>query len=357
MGFPDEAVITARSGDGGKGCVSFRREKYKPRGGPDGGDGGRGGSIYARATGRLHTLADLRYRPSLRAENGRHGRGKNQSGRSGRDLVIEVPLGTVVQDLETGETLADFTREEQTVLLVPGGKGGKGNQHFATPTRRTPRFAQPGMPGVQRRLRFTLKILADIGLVGMPNAGKSTLLARLTMARPKIDAYPFTTLAPNLGVLALDEERSMVIADIPGLIKGAAEGQGLGHRFLRHIERTRMIFHLLDITHSPAGGPLADYHTLRKEMLAYSVELTRKPQLILINKMDLYGPGCRDLEALKRALSDLGLDFMMISGLTGEGLEGVKEYLAERCVTAPAATAGNGTLPGPTLVLPTGSDS
>ncbi len=327
MGFLDEVIIAAGSGAGGNGCVSFRREKYIPKGGPDGGDGGDGGSIVVRATKSLHSLIDYSSRKHLKARNGDPGRGKSQSGKNGADLILEVPLGTIIQDADTGEILADLIHDGQEMLLIPGGKGGKGNQHFATSTNRAPRIAQPGLPGQERRLRLSLKFMAHIGLVGLPNAGKSTLLSRLTMARPKVDSYPFTTLTPNLGVMTFDDERSLIIADIPGLIEGASRGRGLGHRFLKHIERTNLLLHLLDITYQPDQDILEDFYALKGEMAAYNPALALKPQMVLINKIDLHGHEHRDLVNLRKALEEVGVESLPISALTGEGLEDLKRII------------------------------
>lgn len=332
MGFLDEVVITVRSGDGGNGCVSFRRKKYMPRGGPDGGDGGNGASLIARGTKRLHTLARYGSRSQIKAPSGEPGRGKNQSGKDGADLVLEVPLGTVIQDDDTGEVLADLICDDQEALLIPGGKGGKGNQHFATPTNRAPQTAQPGRSGQKRRLKFTLKFLADIGIIGLPNCGKSTLLSRLSMARPKIDSYPFTTTVPNLGVMTFDEERSQVIIDIPGLIEGASLGRGLGHHFLKHIERAKFLLHLLDITYQPEQDILEDFYTLRDEMAAFDPFLAQKPQMVLINKMDLYATEHRDLGELQKALERIGLESLPISALLGEGLDELRRIISEKWV-------------------------
>lgn len=327
MRFLDDAVISARSGDGGKGCVSFRREKYIPKGGPDGGDGGDGGSIIVRATKKLQTLADYNSRKHLKAQKGQPGSGKNRTGRKGSDIIIEVPVGTLIYDLDTGELIADLTRDNQEIFLLHGGKGGKGNHHFATSTNRAPRMAQPGLPGEQKRLKLSLKYLADIGLIGLPNAGKSTLISRLTMARPRIDRYPFTTIQPNLGVMTFDDEKTLTIADIPGLIEGASEGRGLGHRFLKHIERTRILLHLLDITTIPAQNILEDYYILRHELEKFDPMLTEKTQAVLINKIDVKPPGRRDIHRLEEALEEAGLEYIAISALTGEGLEELKDYL------------------------------
>ncbi len=331
MAFLDETVITVRSGDGGRGCVSFRREKFLPKGGPDGGDGGNGGSIIVRATRRLHTLTHYRSRKHFRAQNGRPGRRKNQSGKDGEDLIIQVPLGTTVEDPDTDEVIADLVDHKQEVILALGGKGGKGNQHFASPTNRAPRIAQAGISGKGRRVRLSLRFLADVGLIGLPNAGKSTLLSRLTMARPRVDTYPFTTLHPNLGILASDDGRSLVVADIPGLIEGASKGRGLGHRFLKHVERTTLLLHILDITYPVDEDILEDFHVIRDEMTAYRPSLARKPQMVVMNKMDLYGPGHRDLGELGEALKWLGLDYLPISALTGKGIEELKVMILKKC--------------------------
>ncbi|MBW1797376.1 MAG: GTPase ObgE [Deltaproteobacteria bacterium] len=332
MIFLDEAFITAQSGDGGKGCVSFRREKFIPKGGPDGGDGGNGGSIIVRASIRHHTLTDYSSRKYLKAEKGQPGRGKNQSGKNGADLIFEVPLGTIIEDVDTGELLGDLIHDNQELVLIAGGKGGKGNKRFATSTNRAPRIAQPGLPGKERRLKLSLKFLADIGLIGLPNAGKSTLLSRLSMARPRVDSYPFTTIFPNLGVMSFDDESSLIIADIPGLIEGASQGRGLGHRFLKHIERTKLLLHVLDITFHPDQDIIEDFHTLIREMNAFNPQLARKPQMVLVNKMDIYGPEHRDLKALQKALEESGVESLPISALTGEGLEELKKVIREKWI-------------------------
>lgn len=327
MDFLDEAIITARSGDGGKGCISFRRAKYIPRGGPDGGDGGDGGGVTIRATERLNSLTHFKYRRHFNARSGEPGKGKNQTGRDGKDVTIEVPPGTTVYDCETGEVIADLIDREQEALILRGGRGGKGNQHFATSTNRAPRKAQPGVPGEERRLRLSLRTLAHIGLVGLPNTGKSTLLSRLTNARPKIDHYPFTTLVPNLGVLTLDSERSLTVADIPGLIEGASLGRGLGHRFLKHIERTRLLLHVIDITYVPVSHILEDYLLLRKELGNYNPLLLGKDQVVVINKMDLGRFAKRDMVEVSESLGRMGLEAHLVSALTGEGIEELKEAL------------------------------
>jgi GTP-binding protein len=315
MGFIDEVLITVRSGDGGKGCVSFRREKFIPRGGPDGGDGGKGGSVLFRATERLATLLDFKYRRLYKAKNGEPGRGRSQTGKNGNDIVIEVPPGTLLYDEQAGREIADLVRD---------GQGGKGNQHFATSTNRAPRMAQPGIPGEEKRLRLSLKSLADIGLIGLPNAGKSTLLSRLTTAKPKIADYPFTTLIPNLGVMTLGEDKKLTVADIPGLVEGASEGKGLGHRFLKHIERTRLLLHVMDITFAPAQTLLEDFFVVRKELEDYHVHVAAKDQMVVINKIDLYSSQHREVGEVRKALKSLGLESHPVSALTGEGLEDLK---------------------------------
>ncbi|MFC1866627.1 GTPase ObgE [Thermodesulfobacteriota bacterium] len=333
MGFLDEAVITVVSGDGGKGCVSFRRERFIPKGGPDGGDGGDGGNIIIRTSTRLHTLYDFSSRKHFKSRNGGPGRGKNQTGKKGPDVVINVPLGTIIYDHETGEILADMIRDNQEIEILYGGKGGKGNSCFATSTNRAPRFAQPGLPGQEKRLRLSLKYIADIGLIGLPNAGKSTLLSRLTMARPKIDRYPFTTTIPNLGVIAFDDRGSLTLADIPGLIEGASEGRGLGHRFLKHVERTRFLLHLIDISHAPDQNILEDFYLLQDELEKYNPSLTRKEQMVLINKIDLASPGGKDIEKMRLELGRIGLESLPISALTGDGLEDLRQILAGKLIT------------------------
>ena len=327
MSFLDEVVITARSGDGGRGCVSFRREKYVPRGGPDGGDGGAGGDVLARATKRLHTLKHFNRRRYFKARNGEPGRGKRQSGKNSPPCIIEMPAGTIIQDDISGHIVADLIQDNEEVVLLRGGKGGKGNQHFATPTHRAPRIAQPGLPGQEKRFKLTLKLLADIGLIGLPNVGKSTLLSRLTMARPKVDNYPFTTTVPHLGVITFDDTTAVVIADIPGLIEGASSGRGLGDRFLKHIERTSLLLHLLDISHVPGRAILEDFLILRREMEAFAPSLVDKPFFAVINKMDIYHPGHRDPLALQEALQKKGIDSLPVSALTGEGLEELKRMI------------------------------
>ena len=311
--FFDEARIYVRSGDGGSGCVSFRREKYVPYGGPNGGNGGAGGDVYLVATPHLTTLIDFKKRSHFRAGRGGHGGSNNKQGARGASLEIQVPTGTIVRDAQTGDVLADLVENGQRVLVARGGRGGRGNAAFATPTNQAPRIAENGEPGQERWLELELRLIADVGIVGVPNAGKSTLLAAVSAARPKIADYPFTTLEPNLGVAEVDR-RALVLADIPGLIEGAHAGAGLGHAFLRHIERTRVVIHLLD---GLAEDPLADYHQINEELRLFDPDLARKPQVVALNKMDL--PEVRERwPALRSALQAAGVEPMAISAATGE---------------------------------------
>jgi GTP-binding protein len=333
--FVDQATITVKAGDGGAGCVSFRREKFVPKGGPDGGDGGRGGSVVLKADEGLSTLLDFRYRRVFRAQRGGHGEGGNRTGRSAPDLVIPVPVGTVVKDAATGEVLADLTEHGQVAVVARGGRGGRGNARFATPTRRAPRHAEPGEPGEERTLVLELRLLADAGLVGKPNAGKSTLLARMSAARPKIADYPFTTLHPNLGVVSLGVGQSFVLADLPGLVEGAHRGAGLGHRFLRHASRTRVLAYVLDAALSP--DPLEDLQTLRAELSAYDPSLVERAQVVVLNKVDL-PDGRRRAEALREPLRALGYHVFLTSGVTGEGVRALAGKLWELVQASRART-------------------
>ncbi len=315
--FFDEAKIHVKAGGGGDGCVSFRREKYVPLGGPSGGDGGKGGDVYLVANPHLNTLISFKRRVHFKAKRGDHGRGKGQKGRQGDDVFVEVPPGTVVRDADTGEFIADLMEEGQRALVARGGKGGRGNASFATSTNQAPRIAERGAPGQERWLYLELKLIADVGVVGVPNAGKSTLLSVVSAARPKIAAYPFTTLEPNLGVVALGDYTSFVMADIPGLIEGAHAGAGLGHEFLRHIERTRMIIHLLD---GASADPLADYDSINEELALFDPELARKPQLVVLNKLDL--PQAQALwPSVEQAMNAQGQEAMSISAVTGAGVQ------------------------------------
>lgn len=327
MGYSDEAVISVVSGDGGKGCVSFRRERFIPKGGPDGGDGGDGGNIILIASDRIDSLSYFRSRKSFHSQNGRPGGGNDKKGKNGTDIIIEVPLGTVVHDNATGEIIADLIKNNEEVLILKGGSGGKGNRHFATSTNRAPRYAQSGIPGQKKNLKLSLKHIADIGLIGLPNSGKSTLLSRLSMARPKIGSYPFTTTTPNLGIMKFDDHKTLTIADIPGLIVGASEGRGLGYRFLRHIERTSFLLHVIDITHTPGDGILGDFYAVIAEMEKYDRSLIEKDQIVLLNKIDIHSPEHRDIKHIRKALDHAGIKSLSISALTGEGIGNLKKAL------------------------------
>ena len=318
--FVDEAKIYVKSGRGGKGCVSFRREKFVPRGGPNGGDGGNGGSVILIARQNMSSLLDHRYKQHYKAENGEHGRGKDQHGKNAPTLLVPVPVGTVVKDFFTGEILGDLTEDGDTLVVAKGGRGGRGNARFATPTNRAPRYAEPGEEAEERTLLLELKLLADVGIIGFPNAGKSTLISRISAARPKIADYPFTTLIPNLGVVSYNEGKTFVVADIPGLIKGAHEGTGLGIKFLRHIERTKVLIHLIDLSPLTERDPIEDYHVMNKELGAYSRDLIRKPQIIAPNKIDIT-EAREKLKEIKTYFKKLGIEVFPISSATGEGLQ------------------------------------
>jgi len=335
--FIDEARIFVKAGDGGHGCCSFRREKYVPRGGPNGGDGGHGGSIILKADPQLHTLIDLTYQQQYRAQRGAHGEGKNCSGRGGEDRLIAVPVGTMAYDAESGELLADLSAPGQMLVAAKGGRGGRGNARFATPTHRAPRRADPGEPGEERTLRLELKLLADVGIVGFPNAGKSTLLSAISKARPKIADYPFTTLTPQLGVARDAAGRSFVVADIPGLIEGAHAGKGLGHQFLRHVERTRVMLHLVDAGVGREGDPVKEFRILRKELTAYQPELAEKPMVLAANKIDAQGDGGH-VAALRRFAKKEKIPFFAVSAVTGEGLAPLLTFLGDRALDADAGT-------------------
>ena len=327
MNFVDEARIYVTAGDGGKGCISFRRERFIPKGGPDGGDGGKGGDVILQSDGQLSTLLDLRYPQQFRADQGTHGKGKNRTGKNGEDLIIRVPVGTVVREDETGEAIQDLVFHGQRFVAAEGGRGGRGNARFATPTRQAPRYAQEGEKGQERWLRLELKLIADVGLIGFPNVGKSTLLARISAAKPKIADYPFTTLAPNLGVVARGDQRPFVVADIPGLIEGASGGAGLGLTFLRHIERTSLLIHLLEFSEGTSRNPVEDFRTLNDELRAYHPLLQEKIQIVALNKIDL--PGVRErTPALRDAFEKMGHPLFLISASTGEGVESLVESIS-----------------------------
>lgn len=327
MKFVDEIKIHVQSGAGGAGCVSFRREKFIPLGGPDGGDGGKGGDVIFQVSPHLATLLDLRHKPHLKAGRGKHGMGKDRHGAGGDDLTILLPLGTVIKDAETDEVLADLSEPGQTVLFMKGGRGGQGNARFASATNKAPKFAQPGEPGEDNWLRLELKLMADVGLLGFPSVGKSSFIAKVSAARPKIADYPFTTLVPNLGVVPYKNYRSFVIADIPGLIEGAHQGAGLGHRFLRHVERTDLLLHILDISWMPDRDPVREYEAINHELAQFNAELAKKRQIIVINKLDL--PVVREnLPNVLPWFTDRGLTVFPISAATGEGIPPLLDEIA-----------------------------
>src|SRR3954453_1253218 len=327
--FIDEVRIYVKAGDGGNGCLAFRREKFVPRGGPSGGDGGRGGDVYLIANEHQNTLLHLRYNPEHKAERGRHGEGSNRTGHEGHSVEVQVPVGTVVWDEATGDRLFDFTEPGQRFLAARGGRGGKGNARFATSTHQAPTEHEPGKPGDERRLRLELRLLADVGLVGFPNAGKSTLISRISAARPKIAAYPFTTLEPNLGVVQMEGFRSYVVADIPGIIEGAHEGHGLGIQFLRHIERTRLLAHLVDVSEESGRDPVEDFEIILRELESYSETLAAKPMIVVATKLDVAQDRDR-VDSLKDLAHERGLPFFEISSATGQGIEDLKFAMAER---------------------------
>jgi GTP-binding protein len=338
--FIDEAYIEVIAGDGGNGAVSFRREKYVPRGGPDGGDGGRGGSIHAVADRNINTLIDYRYARIHRAKRGEHGRGADQYGRGGADVVLRMPVGTVITDADSGELVADLATHGARALIAKGGGGGLGNLHFKSSTNRAPRQSTPGEAGEQRRLKLELKVLADVGLLGMPNAGKSTLIRAISAARPRVADYPFTTLAPHLGVVRVDHSRSFVVADIPGLIEGAADGAGLGHRFLRHLERTRLLLHVVDLAPQDGRDPIADARAIVKELKRYSQALAEKPRWLVLNKLDLIAEDERSahIAAFVKALRWKSPVFG-VSAISGDGCRPLVYALAEWLDRHPAQPA------------------
>lgn len=326
MDFVDEVTVEVAAGDGGAGCVAFRREKFMPLGGPSGGDGGKGGDVVLRTDSRLSTLLDLRYRKHLRADRGEAGRGKDQYGRGGRDLEVRVPPGTQVFDEDSGEMLGDLDGADRRLVVAAGGRGGRGNIHFATPWNRAPREAEPGEPGQRRTLRLELKLLADVGVVGFPNAGKSTFIAAVSRARPRIADYPFTTLVPNLGVASLGEDRSFVIADIPGIIEGAADGAGLGLRFLKHVERCRVLLHLVTVDPDPTRDPIEDFDKLMGELERYDARLAERPMIVALAKGDL--PDVQAARAdLRAALAERGRELMFFSSASRQGLDDVLHAL------------------------------
>jgi GTP-binding protein len=332
--FIDEARILVKAGDGGNGCLAFRREKYVPRGGPSGGDGGRGGDVVLVADEHENTLLKFRFNPEHKAERGRHGEGSNRTGAEGQTIEVAAPVGTVVYDEATGERLCDFTKPGERFTVARGGRGGKGNARYATATHQAPTEHQPGFPGEEKRLRLELKLLADVGLVGFPNAGKSTLISRISAAHPKIADYPFTTLEPNLGVAQLDGFRSFVVADIPGLIEGAHLGHGLGIQFLRHVERTRLLAHLVDVSEATGRDPVRDFEIVMQELASFSEELARKPMMVVATKIDAAQDAAR-VTALREMARSRGLAFLEISSVTGKGVEELKHAIAERVLGPP----------------------
>ena len=332
--FVDEVDILVTAGAGGNGCLSFRREKYVPRGGPDGGDGGNGGSVYVTAIATKNTLVDFRYHPDFKARHGQHGQGSNRTGQTAEDLEITVPIGTLV--FENGDDrrlLADLAEEGQRVLVARGGRGGRGNAQFVSSTNRAPRRTEPGGSGEHRKLRLELKLLADVGLIGFPNAGKSTLISRISAARPKIANDPFTTLTPNLGVVSLSGDRSFVVADVPGLIKGAHEGHGLGHQFLRHIERTKILVHLVDVSSESGRDAVEDFDTIRDELRRFDERVAAKPEIVVATKIDALDDPAR-LDALRRHVRKKRLPFVKISAVSGEGLDELLEAVWRGIVAA-----------------------
>ncbi len=344
--FVDEVDIHVEAGNGGRGCLAFRREKRVPRGGPSGGDGGHGGSVYILASPHINILINYRFHPDFAAERGGHGEGSNRTGRTGHELDLPVPVGTLVYEKtddpgEPWRLLADLAEEGQRVLVARGGRGGLGNARFATSTNRAPRKVQPGEPGEVKDIRLELKLLADVGLVGFPNAGKSTLIAHVSAARPKIADYPFTTLTPNLGVVRLGEDRSFVVADVPGLIEGAHRGLGLGHQFLRHLERTKVLVHLVDVSGASGRNPVDDLAIVRRELELFQPALAAKPQLVAANKLDAVAAPEMDaaVSELRRRARDLKLPFFAVSGVTGAGIPDLLEAMWQRLAEArqPAA--------------------
>ena len=326
--FIDYVKITAKSGDGGNGAVTFRREKYVAAGGPDGGDGGRGGSIYFRVDPDVNTLLDFRYKRKFKAENGKNGEGSHRFGKSGEDLYINVPIGTIVKDAVTGIVVTDLSNPGQVEKILPGGKGGKGNSHFATSTRQAPRFARDGEKGIEKEFILELKLLADVGLLGFPNVGKSTFISRVTSAKPKIADYHFTTIVPNLGVVKGEYGGSFVIADIPGIIEGASDGVGLGIQFLRHVERTRLLLHFLDISGQEGRNPVDDFNTINKELKKYSEKLATRKQIIVANKIDVMQDDTLYKEVEKLAKEN-NLELFKISAATGEGIKELMTRVSE----------------------------
>jgi len=337
--FIDQVRIEVRAGDGGNGCMAFRREKFVPRGGPSGGDGGRGGDVILVASEHHNTLLHLRFNPEHKAERGRHGEGSNRTGRDGVSVDVPVPVGTLVYDDSTGELLHDFVKPGDRFVVAKGGRGGRGNQHFATSTHQAPTEHEPGRPGDAKILRMELKLLADVGLVGFPNAGKSTLISRISAARPKIADYPFTTLVPNLGVVQAGDD-SFVVADIPGLIEGAHQGHGLGDQFLRHVERTKLLVHLVDVSEHTGREPAHDFQVILNELASFSEKLVQKPMIVVASKVDVAQDHER-VESVRKMAEEAGLPFYQISSVTGQGIEELK-YAMAQVVLHPAEEVAKG---------------
>ncbi len=327
--FIDRVKIKLKAGDGGDGVTAFRREKFVPRGGPSGGDGGKGGDVWMESDEGLNTLLHLRYNPEHKAERGRHGEGSNRHGKDGADITVAVPVGTQVFDAESEQLVFDFTEAGQRFLAAKGGKGGWGNQHFATPTKRAPKYHYTGRPGGERELQLELKLIADVGLVGFPNAGKSTLISVISAAKPKIADYPFTTLEPNLGVVDLGEFKTFVVADIPGLIEGASEGAGLGDRFLRHVERTKLMLHLVDVSSLSTRNPVEDYEIINHELANYNQDLALRPQIVVATKLDALDEPER-LENLRARAAQDGKPFLEISAVTNLGTRELVNFVAQK---------------------------
>src|SRR3954454_24931929 len=334
--FIDRVKIKVKAGDGGNGVTAFRREKFVPRGGPSGGDDGKGGDVWLESDESLNTLLHLRYNPEHNAERGRHGEGSNRHGRDGADEIVRVPVGTQVFDASTGELLHDFTDLSQRFLAAKGGKGGWGNSHFATSTRQAPKYHYTGRPGGERELQLELKLIADVGLVGFPNAGKSTLISVISAAKPKIADYPFTTLEPNLGVVDMGDFRTFVVADIPGLIEGASDGAGLGHRFLRHVERTKLILHLVDVSSASGRDPIEDYEIINRELAAYNEDLAARPQIVVATKIDALDEPERLDRLEEKALTDRR-EFLAVSSVANMGVKELVNTVAKRLLPADEA--------------------
>ncbi|MCX7769591.1 MAG: GTPase ObgE [Proteobacteria bacterium] len=328
MKFIDEAEIYVKAGDGGNGAVSFRREKFIPKGGPDGGDGGKGADVIFKATTSLNTLLDFKYKRKYLAENGKNGSGNNRSGRSGSDLVIPVPVGTLIKDIENNRIIADLIEDGQECVVAKGGIGGRGNAHFATPIRQTPRYAEKGKPGEEKLIKLELKLLADVGLIGFPNVGKSTFLSVISSARPKIADYPFTTLTPVLGVVKLKNYKSFVVADIPGLIEGAHRGEGLGHSFLKHVERTKILLHFIDLSYLGPKDPYEGFKIINRELFLFNDKLSEKQQIIVINKIDITEVR-EKAEVVKHTFENEGYKVFKVSSVSKEGIETLLEYLSQ----------------------------